>query len=200
MTSEYLPTDVLLLRVQCSEGEVPLIAHDLAKSPICIRLGAELCRSAWSATASIAYMYLRLSRRLALSQEELGPIPDLVSSTVSLRVARLSLMQDIPGASRGQKATVHYSVEMTPEKSWEIELQRWYDTEHLPGLAQTPGCVSAQRYWNHDEGPRSLACYDLVSQEVVGSAAWLAVRNTEWSSRMRPRFTDTIRTSFSLQG
>jgi hypothetical protein len=58
--------------------------------------------------------------------------------------------------------------------------------------------VRASRYLNHDHGPLSLACYDLVTQETLGSPPWLAVRETEWSSRMRPRFTNTIRTMFDL--
>ena len=87
---------------------------------------------------------------------------------------------------------------MDPEAGWMPELSSWYDTEHMPGLATVPGCVGASRFLNHDQGPQSLACYDLVTQETLGSTAWLAVRETEWSSRMRPHFTNTIRTMFDL--
>jgi hypothetical protein len=107
-------------------------------------------------------------------------------------------MCDILGASLGEAPAFHYTVEMTPEAGWGLELQRWYDIEHLPGLAGVPGCVRARRYWNYDEGPRSLACYDLVDKAVMGSEPWLAVRASQWSSRMRPRFTQTSRTMFTI--
>lgn len=199
MSSAHLPTDVLLLRLRCHRPDVETLAQGLATAPICLELETELCRSAWSAPSGTAYLYLRLPHRTALSLNILAPQFDALRRSAQLKVSRLALMTDIPGASHGQRATVHYTVEMTPEASWEDELQHWYDSEHLPGLAHVPGCVHAQRYWNYDEGPASLACYDLVGEKVVGSEAWLAVRNTAWSSRMRPRFTDTIRTTFTLQ-
>ncbi|MES2943422.1 MAG: hypothetical protein V4772_11180 [Pseudomonadota bacterium] len=67
-----------------------------------------------------------------------------------------------------------------------------------PGLAQVNGCVQASRFLNHDHGPLSLASYDLLSEETLGSPLWLAVRGTQWSSRMRLRFTNTIHTMFRL--
>jgi hypothetical protein len=66
----------------------------------------------------------------------------------------------------------------------------------MPGLASVPGCVLARRYLNADGGPLSYACYDLEAPEVLGSPPWLAVRHTEWSSRVRPQFRDTLRTMF----
>ena len=51
---------------------------------------------------------------------------------------------------------------------------RWYDEEHMPGLAASPGCVLARRYLNHDHGPVSLACYDLVAPDVTATPPWLA--------------------------
>ncbi len=199
MSSAHLPTDVLLLRLRCHRPDVATLAQGLATAPICLELEIELCRSAWSAASGIAYLYLRLTHRTALSLGTLAPQFDALYRSTQLKVSRLAMMADIPGASHGQQAAVHYAVEMTPEASWEVELQNWYDSEHLPGLARVQGCVHAQRYWNYDEGPQSLACYDLLDEKVVGSEAWLAVRNTAWSSRMRPRFTDTIRTTFTLQ-
>jgi hypothetical protein len=73
---------------------------------------------------------------------------------------------------------------------------RWYDTEHLPGLAGAPGCVRAQRFLNLDGGPHSYACYDLTGFETLESAPWLAVRHSAWSDRVRPHFRNTLRTRF----
>jgi len=103
---------------------------------------------------------------------------------------------DLPGASAGQEAPWHYIVETDVLPEAEADLNAWYDQEHLPGLASVPGTVRAQRWECRDESPRYLACYDLHTQETFGSPPWLAVRATDWSSRVRPSFRNTRRTMF----
>ena len=110
--------------------------------------------------------------------------------------ARLTRVADMPGASSGERAPFHYIVETDTAEGWMDEIVRWYDTEHMPGLAAVPGCVRAQRFINHDGGPRSLACYDLVTTETLGCPPWLAIRYTAWSDRVRPNFRNTKRTMF----
>jgi hypothetical protein len=68
----------------------------------------------------------------------------------------------------------------------------------MPGLAGVPGCVHAMRMLNHDAGPLSLACYDLVSEDTLGSPPWMAVRQTAWSDIARPHFMNTKRTMFAV--
>lgn len=114
----------------------------------------------------------------------------------ALTAARLVRAFDMPGASSGEPAPFHYTVENDPAPGSEEEMMRWYDTEHMPGLAAVIGTVRAQRFFNLDSGPRSLASYDLVSPNTLGSAPWLAVRHTEWSSLVRPNFRNTKRTMF----
>lgn len=109
-------------------------------------------------------------------------------------VSRLELVQEVAGPSQGEFAANHYVVETDPDAGWEQEIAHWYEKEHLPGLAAVPGCVLARRFINRDAGPLSHACYALVTQEILGSPPWLAVRGTEWSSRVRPHFTNTRRT------
>jgi hypothetical protein len=111
-----------------------------------------------------------------------------------LRADRLEQVFATDGASAGTAPRMHYVVEMDPEAGWMPGIARWYDEEHMPGLAAVPGCVRAERFLNHDGGPRSLACYDLESEAAFNSPPWLAVRATDWSSRMRPHFTNTRRT------
>jgi hypothetical protein len=123
-----------------------------------------------------------------------GQIPVLAGTAPS--IDRLERVFDLPGASAGAFAGFHYVVETNPAEGWEEELFRWYETEHMPGLAAVPGCVRAQRFLNHDGGPHSLACYNLIDLETLESAAWLAVRHTAWSDRVRPNFRDTRRTPF----
>ena len=103
---------------------------------------------------------------------------------------------NLPGASAGQEAPWHYIVETDVLPEAEADLNAWYNQEHLPGLAAVPGTVRAQRWECRDASPRYLACYDLRTQETFGSPPWLAVRATDWSSRVRPSFRNTRRTMF----
>jgi hypothetical protein len=101
-----------------------------------------------------------------------------------------------PGPAAGDDTRYHYVVETDVEPQHERELNAWYDTEHLPGLAAVPGAARARRYRNLRHAPRYYACYDLVAPDVLERAEWLAVRGTEWSSRVRPTFRNPKRTMF----
>jgi hypothetical protein len=159
---------------------------------------------AFNEAQSLVYAYLHLDKCTLLEPSVAAWLQTMLNNhwpeLRDLRVSRLEKMLDKRGASAATAAVFHYVVEMDPEAGWLPELSSWYDTEHMPGLALVPGCVSARRYVNHDHGPLSLACYDLVTQETLGSPPWLAIRETEWSSRMRPRFTNTLRTMFDVMG
>lgn len=116
----------------------------------------------------------------------------LIASNVE--ASRLQLQMNAPGHSAASAPRFHYVVETDPETGWADTIYRWYNEEHLPGLAAVPGCCHAWRFLNVDHGPQSLACYDLTEAQVLGSPPWLAVRHTDWSSRCRPHFTNTRRT------
>ena len=116
--------------------------------------------------------------------------------TSVLAIDRLESVFTSVGASAGAFAEFRYTVETDATMGWEEEIFRWYDTEHMPGLAAVPGCIRAQRFLNGDGGPRSHACYDLTDPKILESAAWLAVRRTTWSDRVRPQFRNTRRTMF----
>jgi hypothetical protein len=121
-------------------------------------------------------------------------LPGLAGAAPTIH--RLERVFVTDGASAGEYPAFRYVVEMDPAEGWEEELSRWYDTEHMPGLAAVPGCVRAQRFLNRDGGPYSLACYDLTDPGARESPAWLAVRHTAWSDRVRPQFRNTRRTLF----
>jgi len=108
---------------------------------------------------------------------------------------RLELLLERPGASAGALVTHHYVVETEVAPEQEAEFNDWYAREHLPGLAGVPGTVHAARY-RREGRPRYVACYRLTSPDVLGSEPWLAVRHTEWSSRVRPWFRHTRRLMF----
>ena len=111
-------------------------------------------------------------------------------------VSTLRCTLAITGAAAGTEAPFHYVVETDVLPEQDADFNAWYDSEHLPGLAAVPGTVSAARYVRGGGSPRYHACYDLASLETFGSPAWLAVRGTEWSSRVRPHFRNTKRTMF----
>ncbi len=145
------------------------------------------------------YIYLELSQPQPVQSNVAQRIVMATQALLPGRVltaARLVRAFDMSGASKGEPAPFHYTVENDPAPGSEEEMMRWYDTEHMPGLAAVIGTVRAQRFFNLDSGPRSLASYDLVSPNTLGSAPWLAVRHTEWSSLVRPNFRNTKRTMF----
>ena len=159
-----------------------------------------LRRLACSGPASVAYAYLVPAQTVDAAL--VSAVVDLFAAAcpwaTGLRASRLEQVFDTPGASAGATADFHYAVEMDPDTGWMPEIARWYDTEHMPGLAAVPGCVRASRFLNHGHGPLSLACYDLVSEGTLGSPPWLAVRGTAWSDITRPHFTNTRRTMFQV--
>lgn len=98
------------------------------------------------------------------------------------------------GQASGEPAPWHYVVATDVLPEHEADFNAWYETEHAPGLAAVPGTVQASR-WLAPAGssPKYHACYDLARAEAFGSPPWLAVRATDWSSRVRPHFRNTRR-------
>ena len=202
-----MPTDALLVQATLPDGGgvvlTRLTSHlqtVLQETPL--HDSAVQVHAAFNAAQNLFYAYLHLHERTSVEASVAVWLEAMLKNDLpelqNLRVSRLEKMLDKRGASAAVPAVFHYVVEMDPESGWMPQLSDWYDTEHMPGLAAVPGCVRASRYINHDHGPLSLACYDLVTQETLGSPPWLAIRETEWSSRMRPRFTNTQRTMFDV--
>ena len=108
----------------------------------------------------------------------------------------LQLRLDLKGPSYQTSGNFHYVVETDVKPEQEEEMNAWYDTEHLVGLSQVAGVISAKRYLRLSGGPRFMACYELESPLILESRDWLAVRHTAWSSRVRPMFFNTFRQYF----
>ncbi|HUG23486.1 hypothetical protein [Piscinibacter sp.] len=108
----------------------------------------------------------------------------------------LNRLQHLDGASAGQAPACHYVVETDVAAEHERDFNVWYEQEHLPGLAAVPGTISASRYRRTSGHPCYLACYDLTTPATLQRPEWLAVRHTDWSSRIRPLFRNTRRTMF----
>jgi len=196
------PTHCLLLQFTHPAADHAAQAARAAQAVIARSLaGAALQRAAHQPEAG-CYAYYALEAPATLGARATAELEAALRASgetalAQCHVSRLQLVMRREGPSATARAPVHYVVEMDPEDGWRGELFRWYDEEHLPGLASVPGTVRAERYLNLDHGPLSLACYDLTEASVMGCPAWLAVRATEWSARVRPHFTHTKRTMFS---
>ncbi len=196
-----MKTDALLLKASGAPAADDALAAALVE--VAQRAEIELAGLNAHATENRGelYAYFELLEPAELSAADAARVVEIARGLApfagpDLQLQRLACMLDIPGASHGEPAPFHYVVETDAAEGWFDEMARWYDGEHMPGLAAVPGCVRAQRWINLDSGPRSFACYDLVARETLGSPPWLAVRGSEWSARVRPNFRNTRRTMF----
>ena len=165
-----------------------LLKHDASASSGEIRapVGAAAGMQSWRAMEGL-WTYIYVPGDVAFPENATGP---------GVSWHRLQCLQALDGASTGQPAPFHYVVETDVLAGHDDDLNAWYEQEHLPGLASVPGTVRAARYLDPAGFPRYYACYDLASPDIVGSPAWLAVRGTAWSARVRPAFRNTRRTLF----
>jgi hypothetical protein len=178
--------------------ELPRILKKLALD--CVPLAESVAAHA-ALEGHEGYLYLFSREPGAITAAVLERVAESARSApnfkgLQISAARLKPIFDSPGASRGEAAPFHYIVETDVVPEHEADLNAWYDTEHMPGLAASPGSVRARRFRNPDGSPRYHACYDLVAAETPASEAWLAVRHTAWSDRVRPHFRNTKRTMF----
>ena len=167
------PTDFLLL--QCSleggarGGLAAAAALFCAQSPVPVHLH----RLAWSAEAGEAYLYARLDVPAPLDADALAPLADLFRQALpeaqDVRVSRLEQVFAREGHSRVEVPVFHYVVEMDPDAGWMPEIARWYDTEHMPGLAAVPGCIHAMRLLNHDHSVQTscIQSFPTVTNQVL---------------------------------
>lgn len=171
--------------------------HSAARA-FCAAQGWTLQRAAWAREQGVAYVYARATGADAAALEHGEAFARHCPGARHVRLSTLEPVFDLAGASAGQTPRCHYVVEMDPEAGWMPEISRWYDEEHMPGLAAVPGCIRAMRFLNRGHGPLSLACYDLLTPGALGSPPWLAVRASAWSDITRPHFTHTKRTLFEV--
>jgi hypothetical protein len=164
----------------------------------CAAQGWTLHRAAWSRDKGLAYVYARAPGDAAATTARADAFSRHCPGAREVRLSLLEPVFDVAGASAGERPGFHYIVEMDPEAGWMPEISRWYDEEHMTGLAAVPGCSRAIRFINRGHGPLSLACYDLVTLDAFGSLPWLAVRGSAWSDVVRPHFTNTKRTMFEV--
>ncbi len=69
----------------------------------------------------------------------------------------------------------------------EDEFNDWYDTEHVPERARTPGFINCERWIGADDPKISIATYDLETLAVLQSPAYKAIGGVNlspWSKRV----------------
>ncbi|TMI00991.1 MAG: hypothetical protein E6H43_10070 [Betaproteobacteria bacterium] len=172
---------LLLRRSRPSGGDERLVAEarSFARSmPVPVRL--QVCVSLDGAAS---YVYAWINSQVLSARPARG-------------TRRLAPLAEWRGVSAGQEAPYHYVVATDIEAGWEAEFNRWYDSEHMPGLAAVPGSVYCVRLRSLDGGPHYHSCYDLTSPQALERDEWLTVRNSFSSSRVRPHFLNTRRIMF----
>lgn len=69
----------------------------------------------------------------------------------------------------------------------EDEFNDWYDTEHIPERARTPGFINCERWLGVEDPKISIATYDLASLAVLQTPAYRAIAGANlspWSKRV----------------
>jgi hypothetical protein len=87
-----------------------------------------------------------------------------------------------------------YMVQMDIPEAMDAELNRIYDTEHVPALSKVPGVHKVTRYRleqsNDSRMQKYLAIYEIDSPAVVDSKEWeVAGAWGDWATKIRPHTT-----------
>jgi hypothetical protein len=110
------------------------------------------------------------------------------------RVCRFNCIQLTPGeqvAPDEAQGLFVSAMNVTPEI--DAEFNAWYDSEHLPRLAEIPGVICARRFMSPGAGYKYVATYHLTSPAVCESAAWRAAAATPWTQKLLPHLSDRLR-------
>lgn len=204
-------TNFLLFQVDSPREQGISIANAFTKFCNDSRLGLTVHRAACAIEKPQMYLYAKLPSQMSIQLETCHALRAIFIKTcgIDCRVSRLQLALQPDAVSSSEIPKFHYVVETDTDDNWFEKIAKWYDEEHMLGLAAVPGCIRAMRLVNldakndeknetKDNRPRSFACYDLTSPDVLVSPPWLAVRHTAWSDVARPHFTNTLRTMMTV--
>src|SRR3954451_24929499 len=94
-----------------------------------------------------------------------------------------------------------YYVQIDIPEQYDAELNRIYDTEHVPMLSKVPGVNRITRYRleqsNDSRMQKYLAIYEIDSPAVVESKEWEAGSAWgDWAEKIRPHTTSRHHTFF----
>lgn len=129
----------------------------------------------------------------AIAGDNLSPWSKRVTGKCQ-RICRFEAVQILPGAQAGPAdagGMLLFAMNVKPDA--EAEFNEWYDTEHVPRLAQVPGCLLARRFRANGGTHRYIATYHLVAPEVCASKRWEEAAVTPWTLKLRPATFDRLR-------
>jgi hypothetical protein len=94
-----------------------------------------------------------------------------------------------------------YYVQMDIPAQYDAELNRIYDTEHVPMLSKVPGVHRVSRYRleqsNDSRMQKYLAIYEIDAPSIVDSKEWnTASAWGDWAEKIRPHTTSRHHTFF----
>lgn len=110
------------------------------------------------------------------------------------RLLRVECYQTLPGsqlAPQGAGGLLLNAMNVAPE--YEDEFNEWFDTEHIPALAEVPGTLCARRFRSREGSHRYIAVYHLASPEVVETPEWKKAARTPWTDKLLPQLRDRLR-------
>jgi hypothetical protein len=98
-----------------------------------------------------------------------------------------------------------YFVQMNIPAEYEAELNRIYDTEHVPMLSKVPGVSKVTRYRleqsNDSRMQKYLAIYEIEAPSVVDGKEWdTASAWGDWAAKIRPHTTSRHHSFFEKIG
>lgn len=84
---------------------------------------------------------------------------------------------------------------MDVDPAHEADLNRVYDTEHVPERLAVPGFRTARRFHAVEGSPAYQAFYDLDGPEVLEGAAYkaLGARDNQWKKLVAPYLSNQVR-------
>ena len=136
---------------------------------------------------------LKRPEYLAVGGENLSPWSRRITARVE-RLMRFEGDQILPGDQLPPEEAgglLLNAMNVAPEV--EAEFNEWYDKEHIPALAAVPGVLCARRFRGTSGNRKYVALYHLATPGVQESAEWKQARQSDWTSRLLPRFRDHLR-------
>jgi len=130
----------------------------------------------------------------AIGGENLSPWSKRITAKVE-RLMRFEGDQILPGDELPPASAGGLLLNaMNIPASMEADFNDWYDKEHIPALSAVPGVLAARRFRATASGaPRYVALYHLATPDVQVSKEWDQARQSDWTSRLSPHFSDRLR-------
>jgi len=128
----------------------------------------------------------------AVAGKNYSPWSNRIQSRAS-SFLRYEAVQIFPGkqtAPEGAGGLLVVGYNVGPED--EDEVNRWYETEHIPALLQVDGVLAARRYRCRNSPHPYIAIYHLTEPGVCKSEMWKKAAETPWTHAVRPKMGERL--------